>query len=892
MIIFMVIVIMNMNIEKKYLINKTIDENEIIDENISLLVKNYMEEIIENVRVVKNSNEFSEFSKNSNDETYEEVVKMFTRIMSNKQYYDQIRFIDSNGNEKIRVENNNDDKVEIIPSSQLQNKKDRYYFKNTIKISDDEIYISPLDLNVENGKIEEPYVPMIRFSTPIKGDDNETKGMLIINYRANEFLDLFKTYSINREIENVKFYLLNKNGEFIIHDNEENNFSFMFEDPMERDFLDINEDWWEIICEGFHGHIIDKNNLITYYDLLNKSKESGIQYDEKWVSVHLLDTSKVVSLSGFISKILQPRNLTILLLTNLFSLIFANITEKLRRRDNQLEITEMIAESTNDSVIITDSDTNIIYVNKAYEEATGYLLHEVVGSKPSRFKSGKQSPEFYRDMWKDINDKGIWEGFLWDRKKDGLLYPKKLKIIAVKEKNSRNVHSYIGIFSNLSSTKRINDTFEKLNYRNGEYLLPNEDMMIKLISQSIADNEFSFMVLYIALENYNQLVSSINDEEFKISEIFIELLKPLIHEDDFVAQTGRNLFSVILNMKHIDEQPDVFIKKIHKKLSTVKKIGEQNIFFKTRIGVSFWPNDAADVKNLLLNSIIALEWTVNRQDSEIAFYSKKMIEQLNYENDMESHLRKALEKNELFLMYQPQIDIVNDKIIGIEALVRWNCPEVGMVSPAVFIPIAEKSNLMIEIGNWVIEQVCIDIKQIDNLIENSFDNFRCAINMSVIQIRQPNYENEFFNIIEKHGVDFKRLEVELTESLFISDEMKNIDILNSIRNKGVEIALDDFGTGYSSLSYINKLPIDKIKIDRSFIKDYPENDDGKLAKLLVNMADTLGINVLFEGAETLDQVDYLKEIGCGYVQGYYYSKPLTMEELKKFMMQNKKLLQL
>jgi EAL domain-containing protein (putative c-di-GMP-specific phosphodiesterase class I) len=284
--------------------------------------------------------------------------------------------------------------------------------------------------------------------------------------------------------------------------------------------------------------------------------------------------------------------------------------------------------------------------------------------------------------------------------------------------------------------------------------------------------------------------------------------------------------------------------------------------------------------------MIALEWTSHIQESEIAFFNEQMIEDMNQENKIVSYLGNAIARDELSLVYQPQIDIKTEKIIGMEALLRWDSKELGSVSPGVFIPIAERNYLIIDIGTWVIESVCRDLEYLNSISEFVNKELRCAIIISAIQMGESGFVRKFLGIVDKYKIQKKQLEVEITEGILFKNEIKNVEMLDIFREQGITVAIDDFGTGYSSLSYLHLLPIDKIKIDRSFIKNYPEMDDGKLAKILVEISKTLNINVLTEGAEEKEQVDYLKEIGCNYIQGFYYSKPLKLEKFVQFVIEN------
>lgn len=255
-----------------------------------------------------------------------------------------------------------------------------------------------------------------------------------------------------------------------------------------------------------------------------------------------------------------------------------------------------------------------------------------------------------------------------------------------------------------------------------------------------------------------------------------------------------------------------------------------------------------------------------------------MTQKLNQDNTIEGYLRQAIEAEELYLVYQPQIEIRTGELIGMEALLRWHNEVLGEVSPAVFIPIAEKSNLIVEIGNWVIKHVCMDLKKINDIYPNIQKMLRCAINISVMQMEESGFLENLVNTLAFYQIEMTQIEAEITESILLADYHKHIETLSKVRNLGIKIAIDDFGTGYSSLSYLNELPVDKIKIDRSFIKNYPITDDGTLIEILVDMSKKLNKTVLTEGVETIEQVSYLTKIGCHYIQGYYYSKPLLLND--------------
>jgi PAS domain S-box-containing protein len=870
-----------MVMEKKYTIERIIGESVIYDKNTSFLIASHMNEIYENLKVIRDSNEMSDFLNDENDATRSEFVGLLLRIMRNKSSIERVRYLDDKGNESVRVAYEGD----LIVSSLAQTdpSKDSPEFERTVDAAFDDILISPLELKFKDGELAQPQKPILRFSTPVNDNKGDLKGVLIVYYKADYFLDMFLVHNEFERVQSSKVYVVNKTGGFIMHPDEKMNFSFMFDDMKSMSMQKENAELWSIIKNNSQGHVELKNQLITFYDVLQDVKEANELYTEKWILVHEIDISNLLSVESVIRNLILSRNVLVFVMIFVLSYILSLTSEKLRSRDYQLEITRKIAETTNDAVLITDEESRITYVNQAYEEITGYLSSQVIGKKPGELNSGRQDEAFYREMWQDIKVKGNWEGMLWDRKRDGLLYLKKLRIIAIKDKTMTYVRNYIGIFSDLSVNKRKENYNQVLDYSQGEMRLPNEGMMIELLKKNVIEGNFSFMVLSVVIENYNQLRTTFRDTEFNSAETFVSLVKKVLGENDFVARTERNLYSIIIEIKDHQSSSQEVVQRIYNELTKVMTVNDQNIFLKVRIGVSYWHRDAEDLKELILNSIIALEWTSLHPENEIAFFSPEMIEQMNRENEIEGALRTAIENEEFFLVYQPQIDIKTNEVVGMEALLRWQNQHLGFVSPDRFIPIAEKSRLIISIGNWVIRKVCEDIEYLNRTFIGLNETIRCAVNISTVQMEETGFLEKLYDTIGQYDVGHNQLEIEITESMLLSNEMKNIRNIERIRNSGIKIAIDDFGTGYSSMSYLNRLPIDKIKVDRTFIKNYPDHDDGKLAGILVNMAKSLGIEVLMEGAETVEQVDYLKRIGCNYIQGYYYSKPLILKDFLGFL---------
>ena len=867
--------------EKVSNVNAIIIEELANNKATAAIIANYIQELKEGIFVIRDSNEMQLYLNNFSQENKNNLEKLFFRIIKNKSSYDQMRFLDTVGQELIRVDNTNNG-PKIIKD--LQNKSRRFYFKDAIKQNDGEIYISRLDLNIENETIDPLLKPMLRVATPLYSIEGTLYGVLVINFKADRFIDLLLNQSdIPYDLDTLT-YICNSEGQFIDHPEDSFDFSFMFEESKNAKFSDIYPSIWEAINAKEKG-IINKNKKgFIFYDVLSETKKRIPEYHEKWILIHVIDKSNILCAKSILSSIFTPLNLLILFIIHGLILISIILDAKIRNQNYELKIAHEIASGTNDAIIITNADTEITHINKAYEEATGYSQKEVIGHKPNEFKSGQHDKDFYESMWRDINQKGLWEGTLWDKRKDGVFYPKRLRIIEVRKKKNRPVSHYIGIFKTLSEQERKHNSFDINIDDSPDLKIANEEMLIQFLNKNIKENSFNFMVLCIAIENFNQLISlHDNFNQNTISRLFIDLVKPLIHKNDLITQTSRNMYSVIINLKYIDSKHDVFITNFYQSLSQIIKKENCELFFKTRMGISFWPNDTNDIKMLLLHSIIALEWSMKRQSKEYAFYDSEMIKTIKQENKIERHLKKAISLKELYIAYQPQVDAITGSVVGAEALIRWNNNEMGNVPPGEFIPIAEKSAIIIELGYWILEQVCKDLKHLLEQEGITFNHFKIAVNISAMQLEDPYFPEKALSIIDSYSLDHHLIEFEITESLLLSNYNKNIHILKSFRSKDISIALDDFGTGYSSLSYLHKLPIDKMKIDRSFIRNFPEMDDGKMAKILVDMSKMLEIEVLTEGVENIEQLKYLKEIGCRIIQGYYFSKPIDFESFSYYL---------
>lgn len=863
-----------------------VSEQEQRANTINYIMEDIYNESIEDLLIIKNSDEMSLFLDEPSSVSQSEVEQMFFRFATTKKNLDQIRFIDPFGKELVRV-NNNDISPSIVEKDKLQDKSTTDYFKESIKLLNNYYYISDMDLNSENGVVEIPNKPIVRFSTPLFNNKGELKGILVINYLGLDFIDILNEQFKDIDYDFIYHFLVNEEGYYLYNEDPSKTFSFMFKDEEQYSFFNTNPDLKYEFTTNDHGYV-QKGDIVYFYKKINPSRSILSEANEQyyWIFISKFDINSIPIVNEQIFYYLTAVDLIILLILCVLIVYIVSVIFYRNKDREQLTLTTKIAENTNDAILITESDTKIIFVNKAFEEITGYTADEVIGLKTNYFKSGLHSPAFYSQMWEDISKKGHWSGEVWDRKKDGLFYPKLLNIYSIKTKYSDKVDKYIGIYSDLTRIKETEANLNKLKNYNIATDLPNETLLKKLVDLSVMNNQSKpFGLFSFSIMNFNELTfSSFGVEPTIILNEFINDIHTLISKEDFVAQISKNTFAIGLITYNSKTEIESFCNKffyLNREFALKRK---NNFFFEIKAGVSIYPDDDITSDGLLNSANMALEAVKENKTQNVLFSSPKIKEKVNKELKMNLLLRKSIENNELDVNYQPQVDSISGKIKGAEALMRWNNKELGSVSPFFFIPVAEKNGYIVELGYWLIERVFKDFVKIKDKLPS---NFKISINVSAIQFQDPDLVDKIVSLSEKYNLDLENFEIEITESVFVS----NVDIVNQqfqkFKTLGISIALDDFGTGFSSLSYLKNLDIDKIKIDRSFIKDYPENDNGGIAKVIVNIANEFNLTVITEGVETKEQVDYLKSVGCTFIQGYFFSKPLSFPDFDTYVEKNK-----
>lgn len=552
-----------------------------------------------------------------------------------------------------------------------------------------------------------------------------------------------------------------------------------------------------------------------------------------------------------------------------------------RKEDEEtLHLYASIFHSSSEAIVVTDSKNHITSVNPAFQTITGYSEKEVIGKKPSILASGKHDKVFYQEMWDKITKNGAWQGEVWNRKKNGQLYAEWLSISTIYN-NDGSTKNYIALFSDITEVKVINEQVEFLAHHDALTSLPNRILFQDRIQQSIIQasrHDKKVALLYLDIDHFKSVNDSLGHRigDLLLKEIVLRLQKSLHRNDTISRQGGDEFLILISDMDNHDPIMHV-IDKIYLAMKLPFNIDGHLLHTSSSIGIAVYPDDGNDFGTLLQHADTAMYHAKQAGRNTHHFFTAEMHNQAKQKHFLQNSLHDAIPNQEFHLQYQPQYCLISQKITGVEALLRWDSAELGSVSPENFIPLAEESGQIINIGNWVIHEAC---KQLQLLRQEGFNELIMAINISALQFKQANFTCNLVTIVEFFDIPTQYIELELTESILISNIQRNIDTLHQLKALGFKLSIDDFGTGYSSLSYLKRFPADVIKIDRSFISDIANSeDDASIVNAIIGLCKNFNLRVIAEGVETNEQLEYLKKQGCDSIQGYLYSRPLDPVDL-------------
>jgi len=506
-----------------------------------------------------------------------------------------------------------------------------------------------------------------------------------------------------------------------------------------------------------------------------------------------------------------------------------------------------------------------------------------LGKNPRILKSERHTVEFYKELWDTSINNGAWEGEIWNRRKNGDVYPEWLSISTIKNINGEISH-FVAVFNDISELKRKDEHIRHQAYHDPLTDLPNRSLFndrLKVSIRHASRSNSQLAVIFLDLDHFKNVNDSLGHivGDQLLQEV-AQRLKACIRESDTIARIGGDEFVFLI--ENLDGPLGVigFVERMITESIRAFMIEGNELFVTSSIGISIYPTDGEDEVVLLKNADMAMYHAKQQGRNNFQFYSEIMNDRMEQRINMENGMRKALNQDHFELYYQPIIDLKDERLNGVEALIRWKDPEKGMVSPAEFIPLAEDTGQIVPIGTWVLLEA---VRQISTWQKMGLPPIFVSVNVSARQFESGFYD-EVVGVLDEFKVDSNWLTVEITENLIMTNREKVTEVLNRLKDLGVSISIDDFGTGYSSLSYLKNFPLHNLKIDRSFVVDLPgSKESASIAKAIIAMAKSLGLHIVAEGVEDKDQLDFLMAAGCDKIQGYYYYKPMAAADLEKLL---------
>lgn len=559
-----------------------------------------------------------------------------------------------------------------------------------------------------------------------------------------------------------------------------------------------------------------------------------------------------------------------------------------KRRTNELlhKLTMAVEQSPN-SIVITNLDAEIEYVNPAFTAASGYTLQEAMGKNPRVLQSGKTAKEVYDEMWATLTKGKAWRGELINRSKQGNEYIERTVIYPVRN-DEGVITNYLSHKENITAQKLAEQRINQLMQYDALTGLPNRDSLLHMMKRAIDLARMqaqALAVMWINIDHFKQINDSISHElgDAVLQELTLRL-SHVMHGDHYLSRISGDHF--VLVAPDTDEHiAPMLAQQLLAAMDEPFKVKGHELNITLSLGIALYPTDGESISDLLKNSEQAMYKMKREGRNGYRFFTSDLQENSARILALGSALKHAVTRNQLRLVYQPQFDLKQNKLIGVEALLRWSHPEYGDISPAEFIPIAESYGLIPDIGNWVIRTALLQLKEWQ---ARELPEMTVAVNLSAIQFEQPQLADDTMHLVEEAGVSPALLELELTEAVAMRDSEHAAEIINQLHAKGFKLSIDDFGTGYSSLSYLKRFEIHKLKIDQSFVRDLAADEsDRAIVDAIIQMSESLGLTTIAEGVETEEQLEILKQKGCDQIQGYYYSRPLAPDMLEAFIADRK-----
>ncbi len=765
-------------------------------------------------------------------------------------------------------------------------------FLNALHHFNPDIVLSDYNLPVYNGlkalqatRAFDPHIPFI-FVTGAIGEEASVSMLKqgAVDYILKDRL-MRLPEAVNRALEDARqkrklrateerFRLLMESSEYGIWD-WDLRADKLYLSPQWKQQLGYQDDELENTLETFGRllHPDDRDRILAKIDQFNECPGTwDIEFrmchksgQERWINSR---GSYQLDADGKIKRVLG---------------VHIDVTERVKSEE-KLRQTAQVFSSTIEGVLITDIDGTILEVNPAFSEITGYSREESLGRNPRMYQSGRHNRDFYRSLWDSLVNEGQWSGEIWNRRSDGYIYPTSTTISAIKDENGKPT-GYVGLFADITQSKRTEARLEFLAHHDPLTGLPNRLLFSARLKQALKHakrNNRRVAVIFIDLDFFKNINDSlghpVGDE--LLHRVSHRLLQ-FIRADDTLARLSGDEFVLMIEDVVSLDSLTLVLEKIMNSFGDPFTLKRHQIQVSASIGVSVFPDDGLNNDELLRNADAAMYRAKDEGRNNYQFYTREMTESALEHIFLDHAIHNALSQQEFLQFYQPQYRLEDNRLIGCETLIRWQHPLQGMIAPQRFIPLAERNGAIREIDTWMLKTAC---RQGRMWLDRQLPLQRISVNMTGSHIQRDNFANSIKAVLADENFPRQHLEIEVTESFVMQRPDAGIRQLQKLYDDGISIAIDDFGTGYSSLNYLKKLPVSKIKLDRSFIQDITEDKDSlAIVKAIIDLSKSLGKTIIAEGVETSEQADLLRDLGCEQVQGFYFERPVNVEKMTELL---------